>query len=100
MRSCQTAETEKRQEKRSMTKKKSSEIFSVKMEIFSEKRSFENFVVEIFFRPPKLGARSPPMKPSGPYHATDILSATITYPAYYLNLKSTLTWSITDITHI
>src|SRR6218665_1475957 len=43
-------------------KKKSSEILGVKMEIFSGKnRHPEILVRENFFRPPKLGARSPPL---------------------------------------
>ena len=45
-----------------MTKKRSSEIFAVKMEIFPEKDGHSEILVrEIFFRPPKLGARSPPL---------------------------------------
>ena len=42
-----------------MTKKRSSEIFAAKMEIFSEKIVI--LVGEKFLRPPKLGARFPPM---------------------------------------
>jgi len=45
---------------RSMTKKLS-EIFGVKNGNFFLKRSFENLVCKIFFHPPKLGAKSPPM---------------------------------------
>src|SRR6218665_3832302 len=41
---------------RSMTKKRSSEIFTLKMEIFPEIGPRKNFLV-----PPKFGARSPPM---------------------------------------
>ena len=41
----------------SMTKKRSSEIFAAKMEIFSEKNVI--LVGEKIFRPPKLGARFP-----------------------------------------
>src|SRR6218665_3022814 len=45
-----------------MTKKRSSEMFAVKMEIFPEKDGHSEILVrEIFFRPPKLGARSPPL---------------------------------------
>jgi len=40
-------------------KKKASEIFGVKMEIFSRKNVIQ--VREKNFRPPKLGARSPPL---------------------------------------
>jgi len=43
----------------SMTKKRSSEIFGLKMEIFSRKSVIQ--VREIFFVTPKLGARSPPL---------------------------------------
>jgi|SRR6218665_2727251 len=42
-----------------MTKKKSSEIFGRKMEIFSWKNVIQ--VRENLFVPPKLGARSPPL---------------------------------------
>jgi len=42
-----------------MTRKRSSEIFAAKMEIFSEKNVI--LVGEIFFCPPKLGARFPPL---------------------------------------
>src|SRR6218665_3047537 len=52
-----------------MTKKRSSEIFDVKMkfsndflrEKFPIKRSFEDLAHEFFSVPPKLGAKSPPM---------------------------------------
>ena len=44
-----------------MSKKRSSEIFGVKIEIFSGKSVIQ--VREKIFRPPKLGARSPPMHP-------------------------------------
>src|SRR6218665_2043330 len=45
-----------------MTKKRSSEILGVKMEFFSGKnRHSEILVRDNFFRPPKLGARSPPL---------------------------------------
>src|SRR6218665_1230228 len=45
-----------------MTKKKSSEIFTLKMDIFPEIGPRKNFLV-----PPKFGARSPPMtKPHAP----------------------------------
>src|SRR6218665_2574011 len=47
---------EKIRRTRSMTKKKSSEIFTLKMEIFPEIGPRKNFLV-----PPKFGARSPPM---------------------------------------
>lgn len=40
-----------------MTKNRLSEIFGVKM----EKRSLKNFGPRIFLRPPKPGAKSPPM---------------------------------------
>jgi len=36
-------------------------MLGVKMEIFSLKSHSEILVCEIFFHPPKLGARSPPM---------------------------------------
>src|SRR6218665_186581 len=42
---------------RSMTKKRSSEIFTLKMDIFPEIGPRKNFLV-----PPKFGARSPPME--------------------------------------
>ena len=42
-----------------MTKKMSSEIFAPKMGIFSEKNLI--LVREKVFRPPKLGARFPPL---------------------------------------
>jgi len=57
----ETVETGKRLTKYGRWLKKSLEIFGVKMEIFSSKRSFENLVGEIFSVPPKLGAKSPPM---------------------------------------
>jgi len=44
-----------------MIKKRSSDILGVKMDIFSLKRHSEILVCEFFPRPPKLGARSPPM---------------------------------------
>src|SRR6218665_4229608 len=43
----------------SMTKKRSSEIFAVKMEIFPPKTS--SWSANIFFVAPKLSARSPPL---------------------------------------
>ena len=45
-----------------MTKKRSSEFFAAKLEIFSEKPVI--LVREHFFRPPKLGARFPPLNPA------------------------------------
>jgi len=45
-----------------MTKKRSQEILHVKMEIFFEKKThLEILDREKFCRPPKLGARSPPL---------------------------------------
>jgi len=45
-----------------MTKKRESEFSGVKMEIlFRKKRHSEILVREKFFRPAKLGARSPPL---------------------------------------
>ncbi len=44
---------------RSTAKKRSSEIFDIKMETFPKKRSFENYLVRDFFPSPKLGAKSP-----------------------------------------
>jgi len=56
----ETAETGKRQKKRSMTKKGSSEIFGVKMEkFFPKKGHWKIWSAEKFFRPPQLGARFP-----------------------------------------
>ena len=57
----------------SMTKKRSSEIFAAKMEIFSERNVI--LVGEKFFRPPKLGARFPPL------HLKLKLVKLIDYPA-------------------
>jgi len=46
-----------------MTKKKSSEILAVKKwKFFPKKRHSEILVREKVFRPPKLGARSPPLQ--------------------------------------
>src|SRR6218665_636597 len=46
----------------SVTKKRSSEILAVKMEIFSERNVISEILVhKKFFRPPKLSARSPPL---------------------------------------
>ena len=42
-------------------RKRSSEILVVKMEFFSEKPHSEILVREKIVRPPKLGARSPPL---------------------------------------
>jgi len=44
-----------------MTKKGHQKVSALKYKFFSKKRSFENLFGEKFFRPPKLGARSPPM---------------------------------------
>ena len=45
--------------------KKSSEILAVEMEIFSEKNVIQkSWFPRIFFVPPKLGARSPPLAPA------------------------------------
>src|SRR6218665_776978 len=42
-------------------KKRSSEIFGVKMELFSFKSHSKIWSAKKFSRPPKLGAKSPPM---------------------------------------
>src|SRR6218665_1667176 len=50
----------------SLIKKRSSEFLGVKREIFfREKRHSEMLVREKLFRPPKLGARSPPLQARG-----------------------------------
>src|SRR6218665_2516453 len=56
-----------------MTKKRSSEIFTLKMDIFLEIGPRKNFLV-----PPKFGARSPPMHMTSAYvnpHSVRILSS-------------------------
>jgi len=51
-----------------MTKKGSSEIFGVKMKFSLEKVVPKFGPRNFFFRPPKLGAKSPPMKPPNVNH--------------------------------
>ena len=47
---------------RSMTKKRSSEIFTLKMDIFPEKNVIQkSWAATNFFASPKFGARSPPL---------------------------------------
>ena len=71
-------------------KRRSSEIFGVKMEIFSEK-----LVREIFFRPQKLGAKSPPMMSADRHlHSSHVRLTLTDCPTFILQrFESRLMWN-------